>query len=129
MSVDLVNGKGMTFTDKIYYKVFKAYRDKFDESDPEICAIMYLVVMMFFHSTLLLKFLSIIGVEIDISEFSLFEKSVAIISAFVLFSVRYYYFFDPHVFEIKYNPSNNYKFIILYTAVFMILFFVINLNF
>lgn len=119
----------MIFIDKIYFKVFKAYKEKFKESDPEIYAIMYLVVMLSFHVVLLLKFLNILGMESDISQFSKFEKSVVIAAAFVLFSIRYYYFFDPDAFESKHKPSNNYRPIILYTIIFVIFFFVINLNF
>jgi len=119
----------MLFIDKIYFKIYKAYKHNFKSDMPEIYAISYIVVMFAIHVLMGLKILNLLGIETDISGFSKIQKLLVLVSLQFILGVRYYRFFDPIKFEQKHGYSPNYLPIILYTGLFLIAFFVLVLVF
>ncbi len=119
----------MHLFDTIYYKVFKAYKDRFKSDIPEMFAISYLVLMVSMHLLALLKLLHLFGMPIHLGELSKIQKIGAIVALYVIFAIRYYFFFSQVVFEKKNGALCNYRPIVLYSLVFFILFFVLILNF
>ncbi len=119
----------MYLFDTIYFKVFKAYKDRFNSDTPEIFAISYLVLMVSMHVLVLLKILNLFGIPTNLNEISKTYKIVALVALYVVFAVRYYLFFTPETFEKENSNLHGYKSIILYSFLFFALFFVLILYF
>jgi len=119
----------MIFIDKIYFRVYKAYKDRFKSDISEFYAVSYVIVMPVLHILFVLKILTLCGIEIDTRKYSKLQKVGAVIGLYAIFGIRYYFFFDPVKFEKKYGFSQNYMPIIIYTLLFLVSFFILVLVF
>ena len=119
----------MVFVDKIFLKVYLAYKNKFNSDTPIIYSVSYLVVMLSMHVIVIMKFLNLLGIETDTEQYSKFQKTAVIILIYVVFGIKYYYFFNPIKFREKHGFSDNYKPIIIYTVAFFVAFWILILVF
>lgn len=119
----------MKFIDTVFFKIYKAYKDKFNSDIPTFYAVSYLMIMFVLHAITVMKFLNLVGIEINISQYSKLQKIAVILLIYLVFGIRYYYFFDPAKFEDKHGFTSNYKALITYTAVFFVSFWVLILVF
>ncbi|SHK03318.1 hypothetical protein SAMN04488513_11823 [Pseudozobellia thermophila] len=119
----------MILIDKIFIKIYFAYKNRFNSDTPTMYSVSYLVIMLSMHIMAILKILELLGADIHTEQYSKSQKISFFLLLYLVFSIRYYYFFDPVKFSEKHDFSENYKPIIIYTVVFFISFWVLILAF